>query len=317
MGANADVVEHLLADFKRATVFSVAHELETTAKEAAKIIESFAQENSRYTLIYSVTFRDKDNNTILSQVTQDKLQELVNNYGYVTCEISGVYDSNVDMAQSSQIAFHHEIKTAKAKLENARSNNCLYIPNHLTIQASDLQVRQGFAGPVVVPTISTPKAVTITKPSQQNFFQQKPVEPPKPVEKPTKTPLTISSPFEVAKKQVHVKKREPQKPIETPQEKRQKWIETIDTNSISLFDMDDPLMFEEEKKDEKPKNVTYLEKRIKEDTYMEGGYFVIEENEEYIQVNRNVEPEKPKMSFTKPTKPKETKQFSITSFFGK
>lgn len=113
--------------------------------------------------------------------------------------------------------------------------------------------------------------------------------------------------------------------------KRQKCNEESEptqTQTSSLFDGAEPIEPDENVQSQF-KKVTYIEKRTKENTYVEGGYFVVEESNEYVQVDK-VEPAKNQTFRSKTmlqshlngnnnniSKSDGRTQASITSFFGR
>ncbi|EKX73312.1 hypothetical protein BEWA_053670 [Theileria equi strain WA] len=306
-------------------------------------MESFVKNNSEYVTLYTVNYGIEGEGTKISHVTHDTLQDLLSKHSNVKSDVYAIKPKDMDIKTCARSLWEKNIKFASENLSKASENNSLFIPNFANLRISNIRMRT-FAN------------ITSAKPEPAAKKQVKPeVKKEEPIAKKelTKEESTISMDIDKSPQKIKPKEKEPEKTKAKKSEKTKSKTTSIKASfeevkktkganlesskikiqktepEAELFDSDVPEEPVEVKKPVEPQSVTFVEKVSKESTYVENGYFVVEESDDYVQVVKTpAKPEKApaerspatvKEPEKKTAKPRSTKmnQSNIMSFFRK
>eukprot|EP00371_Babesia_bovis_P000461 XP_001609108.1 hypothetical protein [Babesia bovis T2Bo] len=332
MANSTDVVQRLLVESDCATLPIISKALNQDINESINVVSEFAANKDDVAIVYSVSYKDDQNNLVLSHKTNTELTGLKKSGNDLSTTIFALRRMTVKSAcEVDRFCWLHEIDVIKNELKNAAMSEMLYIPKHAqwvngVVKPRKYEVIKQGDSALCAPS-------SIRKPSIVQTFQQIKKEPKKQLnnletiktERENKRPKVSST----KANENHVKdnitaETSPQNKASTPPDVVQKKghkesVITVDVppiktegsvskrvnektklnakrhdvtsendkeEDVTLFGCEENVE-EENPQPQKsvPSTHTYIEKVTKERTYVDSGYFVVEENDEYVQVS--------------------------------
>ncbi|EAN31246.2 hypothetical protein TpMuguga_03g00501 [Theileria parva strain Muguga] len=367
----------LLSDYGSANVPFVSSKLNLSVEESKELFKQYVSKNEDYSILYTVQYNTDEDNINLSIVSGEELQELSSKYPNLQSSVYGVSSCTENLQDAYKNMFFTFLELSKEEMLRCQDTNELYIPGFVNLRVSNIKVRDFGKSILSQPSVKVQevkkepvkvqevkrepvkvsKAEHVKTELDQYKMDSESRKPKKHEEQKEDVSLfksdSFDEPIEVEdsdtspesrekkrKEAVSDKEDKAQLEHKRPRLKRKTKNET-DTKVEQKITIYEPKI-ELVKKSESPKTTKVMEKVCKKSSYIENGYFVVEESEDFVEVvketkqtaekqSSSVNSSRPnttddgvkkslngKYGFTnKSLEPKKLNQVSIMSFFKK
>ncbi|BAM41036.1 conserved hypothetical protein [Theileria orientalis strain Shintoku] len=283
-----DSLQNLLSEHGSATLSFISSKLSLTLDRSTELAHVFVDKNADYSVLYNVQYSVDGKNLKMCTVGHDELKDLSSKYKTLKSTVYAIKDNKYDMDKVFTQLFDNSFKLSQEEMRKSSENNTLYIPRPL----SDQYMREpGVKNEMKPPQNSLVKTESNTHKTE--FREKKEDEKHEPVNE--NIPKVKAEP----KKCISETKRK------TPTTKTVDKSDKVDqetkklkvTHEPKVIQMElDHKLFDKEQLEEaepsrsvgQPSKIKFVEKVSKENTYIENGYFVVEESEDYVEVVKDV-----------------------------
>ncbi|UKJ88770.2 hypothetical protein MACJ_002016 [Theileria orientalis] len=238
-------------------------------------------------------------------VRHDELEDLSSKYNTLKSTLYAIKDNKYDMNKVFTQLFENSFKLSQEEMYKSSDNNTLYIPSFVNLRISNIKVRNFETRPRSGHYVREASVKTEIKPSPTSLFKPEPnthkteLREKKDPEKHEPVNDTVPKAKAEPKKSSSEIKRKPSTTKTVDKSKKldqeAKKIKLKHEPKVIEMEMDDKLFDKEQLEEpelstsvEQPSKIKFVEKVSKENTYIENGYFVVEESEDYVEVVKDV-----------------------------
>ncbi|UVC49674.1 hypothetical protein MACK_003784 [Theileria orientalis] len=290
-----DSLQNLLSEHGSATLSFISSKLSLTPDKSRELAQLFVDKNRGYSVLYNVQYSIDGTNLKMCTVGHDELEDLSSKYTTLKSTVYAIKDNKYDMNNVFKQLFENSFKLSQEEMRKSSENNTLYIPRPLSgqyVRESSVknEIKQS-PTPLFKPESNTHKT---------EFREKKEAEKHDPVNEnvPKVKAESKKSSSETKRKTTTTKTVDKSNKVDQETKK----LKVKHEPKVIEMEVDNKLFDKEQLEESEPRSVgqpskiKFVEKVSKENTYIENGYFVVEESEDYVEVVKDVkhnqEPEK-------------------------